>query len=651
MFDVLTIAAVADELGETLLDGRVQKVGLVDRLTLAAEVYAGGRRRWLVASADASRARLHLTDVPPSLDPACVTPFGLLLRKYVRGGVVVGVEQPPLERLVRLSIAKRLGPHNDGAAGGRRPRHSDETSTVSPGGLVADPAELPRPWDPTMGDDAADDGAVDLDPDEDGVGDATYVHLVVELMGRHSNLLLVDDAGVVMGAAKHVTPAMSRVRPVRPRLPYVPPPPIDKPDPRRLTSDAASRLLAAEAGGAGLAKTLVNRLRAVSPQMAREIAFRVAGDAAITVGALEPDAPALVARETRALLEPLLTSAWAPAVYRRDGDVVAFAAVALAHRRAEAGTEEERVASISVAADAAETAAGPGTSVDHAQRRGRLIRSIRDARDKVDARLAALEVEEAKADEAERLREWGELIYAYLWQIRPGDAALDVDGTTVPLDPALSAKENAQAYFERYRKAQGAGSRLPELEAKAARELEYLDQLLTMAEQASGFAELEALTAEWEAQRGGAPVEGRRAAPKRALQAKRPKPLLDDDGNAVYVGHSGRQNDAITFDLAGPDDTWLHARGVPGSHVVVRWRQPSPDEDPETIEAAAALAAYYSAARGSASVEVDVTRRRHVRKIKGAGPGMVTYRNERTISIQPADEEKLDKALTRSNGP
>ena len=127
---------------------------------------------------------------------------------------------------------------------------------------------------------------------------------------------------------------------------------------------------------------------------------------------------------------------------------------------------------------------------------------------------------------------------------------------------------------------------------------------------------------------------------------RRPRALVDANGNSVYVGRSGRQNELVTFDIAGPDDTWLHARGVGGSHVVIRWRSPDSPESADTVEAAAALAAWYSAARESGGVEVDVARRRHVRKIKGAGPGMVTYRNERTIRVQPAPEERLRHILS-----
>ncbi len=125
-----------------------------------------------------------------------------------------------------------------------------------------------------------------------------------------------------------------------------------------------------------------------------------------------------------------------------------------------------------------------------------------------------------------------------------------------------------------------------------------------------------------------------------------PKALVDTAGNSVYVGRSGPQNDLLTFEIAGPDDTWLHARGVGGAHVIIRWRNPASPEDPDTVAAAAALAAWYSAARESGGVEVDVARRRHVRKIKGGRPGMVTYRNERTIRVQPAPEDRLRNLLT-----
>ena len=301
------------------------------------------------------------------------------------------------------------------------------------------------------------------------------------------------------------------------------------------------------------------------------------------------------------------------------------------------------VESMSVALALAETAADRPSPARHAQRRQRLLDSVASAREKAERRLAALATESARAAEAERLKTAGELIYAYLWQIEPGQTSLD-DRWRI---------DSARSRSDRERERPGATSsatarrraRRPNYRTSSRRvetEIAYLDQLATLIAQAPGFSELEALAAEWAEQAAPDPA----SRPKKTTAPRRPRALVDANGNSVYVGRSGPQNELVTFDIAGPDDTWLHARGVAGSHVVIRWRSPDSPEAADTVEAAAALAAWYSAARESGRVEVDVAPRRHVRKIKGAGPGMVTYRNERTIRVQPAPEERLRHILS-----
>jgi predicted ribosome quality control (RQC) complex YloA/Tae2 family protein len=615
LFDILTIAAIADELTERALDGRIQRIGLVDQRTIAAEIYAGGRRRTLVASASDQHARLLLTDADPAIDADLITPFSLLLRKHARGGVIVGIEQPPLERLVRISIAKRQRPHNQ-----------SKSSELK----VADTQLVTSETD------------FDEDEEDEGLVDATFVHLYVEIMGRHSNLILVGDDGRIMESVKRVTPAMSRVRRVLPKLLYSLPPPLELPDPRRATTANIERLFAAEAPGADLAKTLVRKFRGMSPQMAREIVFQSLGTDEAAMSEADEDSPVALAREMRRLLEPLLTSAWTPCVYREDDVAVAFAPIPMAHLVAK--YDEERVGSISAAAtEVEEGGSGSGKAGRHRQRRERLAASVRDARGKAEAKLESLRIQADSAAEVEQWRAWGDLIYAYLWAIEPGQTELNADGVVIPLDPNLSAKENAQEYFERYRKSQSAGEQIPVLVESAEADLSYLDQLLTQIAQAETFPEIEALAGEWDSARGGSSSGGRK--PRSAPVSKRPKALLDTRGNAIYIGRSGAQNDMVTFEIAGSDDTWLHARGVPGSHVIIRWLGTDEDDSPTTIECAASLAAYYSAARESGHVEVDVTRRRYVRKIKGTGPGMVTYRNERTISVVPRAEGDLGETL------
>ena len=193
-YDVLTIAAVVDELSATVENGRIQRIGLIDARTIGAEIYARGRRHHLVASADDRLPRLRLAPDMPSLDTALATPFGLLLRKYLRGGIILGVDQPPLERLVRFSIAKRLGSLKTPAAA--------DNARSAPEGV-----------------DPSTDAEVDELPEEAYAADLTFVSLYVELMGRHSNLILVDNDGAILDSAKRVTPAMSRVRTILPRQP------------------------------------------------------------------------------------------------------------------------------------------------------------------------------------------------------------------------------------------------------------------------------------------------------------------------------------------------------------------------------------------------------------------------------------------------
>lgn len=610
MFDVLTVAAMVDELQAVALDGRVQKLGLVDATTIAAEVYAHGRRRALVASAGADGAGIWLADRLPSSDPSLITPFGLQLRKYVRGGFLIGIDQPPLERVIRLSIVKRLTTRNDRDDA---LDHQVEEPEVDEG-----EDDEPEMWGPDM----------------------NRVDLMVEIMGRHSNLILVDAGGKVMESAKRVTSSMSRVRPILPKVEYTLPPVPDKPDPRRLTSASAESLLATMKPGARLADGLVRGMRGVSPQAGREIAFRVAGAADAPVSAATDLAE--LARVTRNLFEQLLTRAWEPVVYEQEGVPIAYSAIPLGYLAAM--SDPRPVQSISEAVDALrETGLSSGPR-DHAQRRERLVAAIDRERDKVGKRLHSLREQLRRSEQAEELRTWGEMIFGYLWQIQPGDSQLEVDGMVIPLDPALSAKDNAQEYFEEYRKARRAGSQVPEHVAGAETELDYLGQLRVQVEQAEGFAAIESLRQEFEEHTGGRQPVGERAGSKSKQQQRRVTGMTEAGGNMIFLGRSGRENDQVTFDIGGAEDTWIHARGVPGSHVIIRWLRPSEEEDERAVETAAALAAYYSSGRESGQVEVDVTRRKNVRKIKGAGPGMVTYRNERTILVAPEDEAALKKA-------
>lgn len=635
MYDALMLAAIVDELNDRLLDGKVQRTLLLDPLTFGFEVYAHGGRRQLLVSAGVSNARMHLVGAGADAtrltgDAAKVTPLLLLLRKYVRGARLVRIyQESPLERVAFLRFAKFI------------------------------PHDLPA-TDTEETEDEEDELALD--------GELVETTLAVEIMGRHSNLILIDSAGQIIDSAKRIPSHLSRVRPVLPKRPYTPVPPQDKVDPRTIAPHDLGALLAANPD-AQLQQVLVGGLRGLSPQTAREVAFRATGAARTKAGA----ALAGLAAIRRALDEiyaPLQTGAWVPCLYLRadaapaggaasaEADAppnvavpVAFSPFPLFHLRE---LREERLSSPSALV---ERFFGATARVQaHAQRKDAIAATIGQERERLRTRERALLTEAARAEEAERWRRWGEAIYAYAWSLEPGQRELVADDLTVPLDPGRTPSEQAQDYFERYRKAQSAAANIPALLAETRVGLAYLDQLLTLLHLADGYDQIAALEREWQEWRAGRqrPHEGdkpqgrgRQGAQRGGGRGKgngpgRPQVLRARGGHQIFIGHTGAQNDAVTFDIAGPDDSWLHSRGVPGSHVIVKWS--GGREDDAILQAAAELAAYYSGGREAGRVEVDHAARRDVRKIKGGGPGMVTYRNEHTVRVTPRDEEALRRS-------
>ena len=590
MFDALTAAALTDQLSRDIEFGRVQQVGLISRQAVWFEIFANRRRAYLVASAENQASAVYLTDKEPVSDRQLVTPLLLLLRKYARSGRVVAVQQPHLERVISLTFT----------------------------------APRSRPVTPLLHDPASDD-----DEDEDEVADAqdesdaVFTHLHCEVMGRHSNLILVDDDGLIMESAKRVTPEMSRVRPIGPRRPYTPPPPRHALDPRRATESDLAGIVHAAASPKALTRSLPGAFQGMSPQVAAEAVFRAAEHD------LMPD-PGRLAQAIRHLYEPLLTGAWAPVVYR-DAEEIVAAYAAQQMRHLAMNYREEPVESISKAIEFGEGAGSDADTGRHSVRAKRLAASIDDAIGRLAQKLGALEAEEQRHGDRDQYREWGELIFGYLWQIQPGDTELEVGETRIPLDPGLDPKEQAQRYLKQYRDGRSADVHIGSARATTELERAYLVQLRTLAEQAVNIQDIEDLEAEWRS-RNQQGTDGKQA--KRASGKKRTVPVLEVKGQAIFVGRSGAENDRVTFDIASPDDTWLHARGVPGSHVVVRWAGSDRDDDAVLLRAAE-LAAYFSQSRTSGRVEVDITPRRFVRKIKGAGPGMVSYRNERTVSVAP----------------
>lgn len=572
-FDALTMACVADDVRRTVLGGRVQRVLLVDNLSVGLEVYARQERHYLLASAHAELGRLLLSSEKLRRGVDKETGLLLLLRKYARGAIVSAVEQPPFERVLRL--------------------------------------EMDHPeWGATS--------------------------LMIEVMGRHSNIILVDGVGRVLDSVKRVTPEMSPVRPVLPGRAYEPPPPQEKLSPADLTEYRLRQILADQEPGTQVWQALVRGLSGTSPLLAREMVHRALGRPRARVEQVERITPLLEA--ARELLAPLEDGNWLPTVALEEGEPACYAPYRITHRG-----EPQAMPSISRAIEVYSEAVASGDPYAAAKRPVR--EALERARGRLERRRQALERSLAEAEAADQWRLWGEWILAYAHTTMPGQEELVADTgegepLVIPLDPALSAVDNAQAYFARYRKAQRAADEVPLRLREATLALRDLEQLETDLALATNRPEVQEVRDALR-ERGHLPSKKtRRRAP---LPRSEPLGLALPDGLAVLVGRNSRQNDLVTFRLANSDDLWFHAQGVPGAHVIVR--SGGQEVPAATVRRAAELAAYFSPLRDEADVVVAYTERRHVRRVPGAAPGLVTYRHEGTVRVTPrgpAPEETAD---------
>lgn len=453
----------------------------------------------------------------------------------------------------------------------------------------------------------------------DGRGD-----LVAEIMGRRSNLILVQDA-TITGSLKAVPRSKSSVREVLPGRPYVLPP-RDRPLPVAFTEESLKDTLSSSDDP--LARRLVASVLGLSPGLATELSVRAH---------LDPDAPsrdqagatARLWAALRELVGMVDAGAFSPIIYYRGEDPVGFAPFPYEHL---ADLRPVRAASMSEAVETVLGSHGAVARVD--EQRASLLAAVRGAVARVERTEAEVRQAVEEAARTGALRQHGELLLAYASQVPAGASEVTLPGfdgapVTIALDPALSAIDNAQRLFKRYRRVRSARPALDARLKTAAAERAYLESAATMIEQATTTDDLFDLRREL-ADEG---YLRRRKVPSRPSAAAGPRRFALADGLLVLVGRTNRENEVLTFKVASPDDLWLHARGVPGAHVVLRTGKRRPGED--AIRQAAAIAAYFSKARESASVAVDVAERKFVRKPKGSKPGLVTYTHERTVHVKP----------------
>ena len=463
-------------------------------------------------------------------------------------------------------------------------------------------------------------------------GEEGEVTIIIEPMARRANVLLVKD-GMILDCMNRVGPEENRYRLSLPNHEYVAPPPITgQADPKKFTSDDMYNLLElVEKKSAKTRRALTGRILGMSPLLAKEIVFRATGSSNTKVQDTDSDA---LYDALRAVVDPMLNREWFSGIGREDGVVSAFAPFELTHLEWEA--TDTMSAGIT-------QYFGTIEGVDAYNEAKKPVQSaIEETKTKLTSKLKSLESGLRDDTELEQLKQSGELILAYQYGIQDGQEELsaqydmDAPALVIKLNPEISPLENAQNYFRKYEKAKSALDGVPQMIEETQMELDYVEQLETDLLTASNWVEIDDVIqtlqtrGHWQGKKlkriGGGGRQG-------------PLKVVSRDGYVVWVGRNSRQNEQVTFKTANRDDIWLHARDVPGAHVIIR--NDGRRIKDELIAEAAAVAAFYSKRRNEGNVLVDYTRVKHVNSIRGAGPGMVTYKNEQTITVEPQDEKIL----------
>ena len=578
--DAVCLRAVIEELRPQLLDLRVDKVQQPSRDQVIL-LLRGSRR--LLLNAGAGSPRIHFTELLRD-NPAEPPMFCMLLRKYLVGGRVESLTQPGMERSAELTL-----------------RVTDE------------------------------------------FGRESRRTLVLEAIGRRSNLILLDEERRIIDCLRRVDSEMSPERQVLPGLFYELPPTHEK-RPFTEGDEADFRAALAAANPERPADAfLLDTYFGLSPLVARELVFQAAGDSGKRVYELTEAQETALWQAILALRQRVEDGDFQPICLYRDGKPAEFSYLPI--RQYGDLMENREMESFSALMDVFYESR---EREERTRQRGQdLIRSVTSARDRCRRKLAQQRQEFAKCQDRDQLRISGELITANLYRMERGQTKLTAENyydpdcreITIPLDPLLTPQQNAAKYYKRYTKARTAEKYLTEQMALAERDEAYLESVLEELRQAETEQDFLDIRAELR-ENGFLKRSGKEK--KELKRATKPREFRTSGGWRVLVGRNNRQNDQLTTKTADYRDLWLHTQKIHGSHVILCCQgQAVPEED---LLQAARLAAYFSQAKDSANVPVDCAAVRYVKKPAGARPGMVTYTNARTLYVTP--EEAEVKALS-----
>ena len=587
-FDGITIANITKELAETLLGGRIYKIAQPESDELLLTIKNNGGQYRLLLSADASLPMVYLTESnKPS--PMTAPGFCMLLRKHLQNARITAVSQPGLERVIHLHL-----------------EHLNE------------------------------------------LGDLCEKKLIVEIMGKHSNIIFCDEQDQIIDSIKHISGMVSSVREVLPGRPYFIPQTQNKWNPLRFsaryTEGAPSLFLKSPEDGEALTyvnlyahmherpmplyKALYTTYTGLSPIIAQELCYRAGIDADMPANVLEEDALQAVCRALTDMMEQTAAGNFSPVIIYDGREPVEYAAFPLTLYRDKAS---EAFSSVS---DVLERYYAERSTVTRIRQKSVDLRRIVQTALERNVKKYDLQMRQMKdTEKRDKYKVYGELINAYGYNVEPEAKSMEAlnyytdEMITIPLDNTLTPQENAQKYFDKYGKLKRTFEALSELTIQVKEEVEHLESILAALDIAMQEEDLvqireELIESGYIRRKGGS---------KKVKITSRPFHYISSDGFHIYVGKNNFQNDELTFKFANGGDWWFHAKQIPGSHVILKTEGAEvPDR---AFEEAARLAAYYSKGREQDKVEIDYVQKKHVKKPAGAKPGFVVYYTNYSMAI------------------
>ena len=571
-FDGFVVAALVREMNDKLLGGRLYKIAQPEEDELFITIKNSKEQYRLLLSASASLPLVYiLQDNKPS--PLTAPNFCMLLRKHISNGRIVSVTQPGLERIIRFEI-----------------EHLDE------------------------------------------MGDLCKKFLIVELMGKHSNIIFCDENDVIIDSIKHIPAYVSSVREVLPGRPYFIPNTTGKHNPLEINGDAFRAIMSDKP--MPVSKALYSSFTGISPVSAEEICH---------LASIDGDSPSNCMTEAELthlygtfhnVMEDISSDSFSPCIVYKDEEPVEFSAIPLT-MYADAVDKSLRIEKNSSISDVLISFYEKKNNITRIRQRSADLRQIVNTalernNKKYDLQLKQL----ADTDKREKYRIYGELINTYGYDIPDGAKSFEAlnyytnEMITIPLQEDLTARENSIKYFERYNKLKRTYEALSKLTVETKEEIDHLESISNALDIAVSYDDLVQLKEEM-IEYGYIHRKGSKN--KREKITSRPFHYISSDGFHMYVGKNNYQNEELTFKLATGNDWWFHAKNIPGSHVIVKTENKElPDN---TFEEAARLAAHYSKASKQEKVDVDYIQKKHIKKPAAAKPGFVIYHTNYSMTI------------------